>query len=203
MPPASPGFASTEGRIHERQPGPHLRPHRRCRPVGRRGGRHAGHYQRSGGARPFRRDRPQRLARHALAGADGRGRGERGPDRLWAGRGQGRALAFRCRPRHGRRAWLAPRQDRGARLDEAPAAPHFRARRRHRPALDRRLPRPWRLQGVGEGAGAHRRRDRRGGEGIGPARTRRRRLPDRHQVEDRPRCQGGAEIHRLQRRRRR
>ena len=52
-------------------------------------------------------------------------------------------------------------------------------------------------KGRGDGAG----RDRQGGHRFRTARTRRRRLPDRHQVEDRARHDGGAEIHRLQRRR--
>ena len=44
-------------------------------------------------------------------------------------------------------------------------------------------------------------RDRRDGDAVRPARPRRRRLPDRHQVEDRRRHHGRPEIHRLQRRR--
>ena len=45
--------------------------------------------------------------------------------------------------------------------------------------------------------------DPRRGHGVGPARPRRRRLSDRHQVEDRGADQRRPEIHRLQRRRRR
>ena len=65
----------------------------------------------------------------------------------------------------------------------------LRALRHRRSALARRLYRPWRLQGPRQGAGepgGH----HRGHHAIRLARPRRRRISDRHQVEDRRRGQG-------------
>ena len=173
-----------------------LRPPRRCSPCCR-----CRRCRRSTRRQRWREGRPQRLARHALAGAAGRGRDRPGPHRLWPGRGRGRGGAVRGRADGGRRPPAAARRDRGARLDEAPAAPDLRPRRDHRPALAGRLSRPWRAGRVAGGPGAATGADRRGGRDIGPARPRRRRLPDRDQVEDRAGGAGRAEIYRLQCRR--
>ena len=90
----------------------------------------------------------------------------------------------------------AGRADRRDPLSQEAGAPDLRALRHHRSAVDRRLPRPWRLRrpeaGAGDGAGG----DRRGGDRLGPARPRRRRLPHRHQVEDGARRSGRPEIRR-------
>ena len=92
------------------------------------------------------------------------------------------------RPARRRRARAAARPDRRHSLAQAADAADLRALRHRRSALARRLSRPWRLQGLGQGAGAWPGRHRRGSRAIGPARPRRRRLPDRHQV-----AHGGAD----------
>ena len=59
------------------------------------------------------------------------------------------------------------------------------------------------LRGLGARVGARAEGDDRGGSGLGPARARRRRLSDRHQMAHDRRRRGRSEIRRLQRRRRR
>ena len=155
-------------------------------------------------ARPRRRDRAHRLARHVLAGAAGRGRAARGPHRLRAGQAVGR-----------RRACSTPACSTAAsirlRLGLVEDIPFLKRQTRLTfarcgivdPRCARRLPAAWRLQGPGEGARRRAGGDRRGGRQVGLARPRRRGLPDRHQVAHRRRDTAAAEIHRLQRRRRR
>ena len=60
-----------------------------------------------------------------------------------------------------------------------------------------------RLRRAAQGADAEAERHHRAGEGVGAARPRRRRLPDRAEVAVRPQGHAEAEIHRLQRRRER
>ena len=100
-----------------------------------------------------------------------------------------------------RQASARPRPGRGHPLAQAPDAADLRPLRHRRSAsLD-----DYRAHGGYKGlerALADRARgDRRGGGAFGPARPRRRRLPDRHQMADRRPDPAAAEIHRLQRRR--
>ena len=61
--------------------------------------------------------------------------------------------------------------------------------------------RPWRPSRPGARVGAWPESDDRGGSGLRPARARRGRLSDRHQMADDRRRRGRSEVHRLQRRR--
>ena len=71
------------------------------------------------------------------------------------------------------------------------------------PRLRRRLPRAWRLRAWSARSTLAPGEIVAGSHASGPARPRRRRLPDRHQVEDGARSQRRPQIRRLQRRRRR
>ena len=147
------------------------------------------------------RDRPQRLARHAVAGAAGRGRDAQRPRRLRPGETGRRSKPLQGQVPQRRKAQAFARPHRRDPILQEPGAPDVRALRHHRSAVDRGLPRSRRLcrphQGAHHGAARH----RHGGHDLRPARPRRRRLPDRHQVEDGPRRQGRPEVHLLQRRR--
>ena len=83
----------------------------------------------------------------------------------------------------------------------APGAPELRAHGRDRSAQHRGLRSARRLRRAARRAGHERRADRAAGHRLGPARSRRRGLSDRHQVEDRAGRPGDTEVHRLQRRR--
>ena len=174
---------SSRRSAHERH---HLRPRRFRRAGARRRTRSPRRSSaRLAAARHRREDRAQRLARRLFPGADGRGGDRQGPRRLWPGR----------RPRTSRRC--------------STAASSTAARTRSRSAIPRSIPflaKQTRLtfarcgitdplslddyeahdglkglaQGRGDGAGRH----RQGSHRVRPARPRRRRLPDRHQVED-------------------
>ena len=134
------------------------------------------------------RDRAHRLARPVLARADGRGRDAGGPHRLRAG--DGRATCRAC---------STPACSSGGRIRCASAG------RRRFPSSSARRASPSRaaassircrsptIARMAAGAASSARArlgaggDRRGGHQVGPARPRRRGLPDRHQVEDRRR----------------
>ena len=151
-------------------------------------------------ARHGDRDRQDRLARPVLAGADGRGRDAEGARRVRPG--QSGRRGFRARRDDRRRPASAAPWHRGRNsVAEAADPADLRALRRDRSPLGRGLSRPWRLQGPRTGADAHLRRDPRRRHDLGPARPRRRRLSDRHQVEDGGADEGRPQIHRLQRRR--
>ena len=152
---------------------------------------------------PRCRDRPHRLARHVLAGAAGRSRDRQGPGRLRAGQGERYRCAARCR--HARRQAAQSRHRRRRRLSlarESDAA-HLQELRHHRSAQPRGLQSAWRLSGPRQGARRRAEGDRRGGHHLRLARPRRRGLPHRHQMAHGGRHPAPAEIHRLQRRRRR
>ena len=135
------------------------------------------------GAALRRRDRAQRLARPVLAGAAGRGRDAEGriaygpvtatdvPGLFAAGLLERRAIPA---------ASAGPRTS----VPQAPDPPHLRPLRHHRSAVARRLRAHGGWRGLERAPRARRRRHRRRGDQVGPARPRRRRLPDRHQVED-------------------
>ena len=133
----------------------------------------------------------------------GRGRAARGPHRLRAGQAVGHRRPARRRHARRRQASPLPRPRRGHPVPQAADPAHLRPLRHHRSAVARRLQGAWRLQGPGAA------RSPLGPEAIveevvqvGPARPRRRGLPDRHQVAHRRRRRpAAAEIHRLQRRR--
>ena len=132
------------------------------------------------------RDRAQRLARDAVAGAAGRGRDRRGAARVRAARrcGEVEGLMAAVAAGTARRASAGGRAGRGDPVLRGADAADLRALRRDRSGVARRLCGARRL----EGAGA-RDRDRAGGDGrrgdgVGAARARRRRVPDRDQVED-------------------
>ncbi len=92
------------------------------------------------------RSRSSATARAACSGSSPWSRSRRrGPDRLWAGRGQGRRVAVRRRLPHGRRACALRRQAGRPSLHGAPDPPHLRALRHHRSAVARRLCGAWRL----------------------------------------------------------
>src|SRR3954467_8251662 len=83
---------------------------------------------------------------YVLARAAGRGRDTAGPDRVRpCDRDRCSLPARRAREQHA--ASAAARGHRRDPLAQAPDPPDLRALRRDRPALARRLPRPWRLQG--------------------------------------------------------
>ena len=110
------------------------------------------------------RDRPHRLAR-AATGWSRWSRSRPPQGRIAYGpvtRGRRRRPA-RCDGIADGAASAAARCRRRDSLAEAPDPPDLRALRRHRSAVARRLPRPWRLQGPRARADARRRRDRRGG----------------------------------------
>ncbi len=99
------------------------------------------------------RDRAQRLARHAVARAAGRGR-----DRRRAASPTGPVIAqLTCRPLQGevpegRRAQALPRAHRGDPLLQEAGAADVRPLRHHRSAVDRGIPRARRLRGPHQGA---------------------------------------------------
>ena len=109
---------------------------------------------------------------------------------------------FARRLPRGRHAPAAPRPDGGDSVSRAAGAAHVRARRHHRSGRRSTTTRrtaaiAGSAPGARDGAGGH----RRGGDRVGPARPRRRGVPDRHQVEDGARHAGRPEVRRLQRRR--
>ena len=144
-------------------------------------------------ARHRRQDRAQRLARPVLAGAAGRGRDAGGPRRLWAGRARATCAAL----------FDAGFLDGGSAPAVASASPRTSrfCKRQTRLTFARcgiidplsledyrahggltgpeRAPCAWRRPTIVEEVTE-----------SGPARPRRRRLPDRHQVEDRARHPG-------------
>ena len=141
-------------------------------------------------ARHRRRDRAQRLARRSI-----------GWSRWSRSRREGRVAygpveAERRRRPVRRRLPRRRRAPRCARpTEEIPFlaqadAPDLRALRHHRSAVARRLQGAWRLKGLRTAVAMAPARHRRRGHRVRPARPRRRRLPDRHQVEDRARHAG-------------
>ena len=119
-------------------------------------------------------------------------------DRRGAPRQGARRAASLLRPRAGEEACC-----RGEHPVLPEAVPHRAPQlRRDRPREDRGLHRTRRLQGDREGAlRDDARAGRRGDAQVGPARPRRRRLPDRNEVEVRAAAAQGSEVHGLQRRR--
>ena len=92
---------------------------------------------------------------------------------------------------------LSPRPDRRDPLSQEPGAADLRALRHHRSAVARRL--SSRMAAIAASRNALTMQPAEiveEGDGLRPARPRRRGLPDRHQVEDRARRQGRPEIHR-------
>ena len=100
------------------------------------------------------RDRPHRLARAVLAGADGRGGDRRRAASPTARSSPADVPSLFDAMAERRPARAAARRRRRDPLAEAADPPDLRALRHHRSALARGLPRPWRLQGPGARAGA-------------------------------------------------
>ena len=153
-------------------------------------------------ARPRGRDRAHRLARALLAGAAGRSGDAEGtlaygpvapatsPRLFDAGFLTGGAHALA----------LGPVED--IAYLGAPAAAHLRARRRRSiRCRSTTIAAHGGLEGAGARASRAAPRRRRRGDGLRPARARRRGLSDGHQVADCAGRRGRPEIHRLQRRR--
>ena len=168
-------------------------------PRGRR--RQGGQGARRGGRRGHR-DHPQRLARAALARADGRSGDARGPHRLRSGEAEGRPRA--CSPPACCRAATTP-----LRLGKPEEIPYLAKQARltfeRCGIIDPLDLADYRAHGGYVGlkkrSGDERRGHHRGGHQVRAARARRRRLPDRHQVDHGAQGTGRPEIHRLQRRR--
>ena len=134
-------------------------------------------------ARARRRDRPQRLARHVLAGAAGRGRDGRRAASATGRSSPPMSTACSmpaCSKAASIRSVLGLVEDIPF-LQEADPA-DLRPLRHHRSAVARGLRGAWRLQGAGEGPRGRARGHRRGGGQFRPARPRRRGLSDRDQV---------------------
>ena len=110
-------------------------------------------------------------------------------------------IVFRAGVPAQRRASTAPRSDRRDPLSEKSGAADVRARRHHRPGFARRLRRAWRLSRARTRARDDRCANRRRSDDLGTARTRRRGLSRRHQMENRARRRGETKIRRVQCRR--
>ena len=175
----------------------HLRSSRcRCRCGGRQRRRaRAGAGRRR--ARPRRGDRQDRVARALLAGADDRGHDAPGPGRVRSGEHPRRHVAGR-RPRLRLPASPAARPRRQHSLAEAADALDLRALWRGRSPLAGRLSQARGLQGPRARSNADLRRYPRRHHGIRIARPGRRRLSNRHQVEDGDPRERRSQIHRLQ-----
>ena len=105
------------------------------------------------------------------------------------------------RPVRRRRPPVAGGCGRGPALAGDAESGHLRQGRRHRSVVARRLSEPRRPRRTAAGTGDVSGRRGRGGHGLRAARAWRRRLPGRHQVEDRPRMRRRTEVRLLQRRR--
>ncbi len=180
-----------------------LRPGRYDRPVARRRRRRRRHRGRGQAPRHPCRHRPQRLTRLVLARAADRSRRRRYTRGVWAGGPGRRARPVRCEIPERRHACAGAGAHGRDRLSGQADAPHVRARRHRRSAVARRLPGAWWVPGARERSHDDGRADRRCSHGFGPARARRRGIPDWHQVEDGARHRGRSEVRRLQRGRRR